>query len=437
MCDDQFLLQWSSYEGNFSAYLKDLRASNDFFDVTLACEDDQVHCHKLVLSSCSSLLLKLFRQNVHPHPLLYLKGIQFKHLLSVLDFMYEGQVNVAQEDLACFMATAEELKVKGLTQTSDNECQEAGSPVQVKRCVKEKQTQLLQQDLKNSPTHLDEFVFSPEGTVTPRQSSSVPGNLKIQDSESILLAHNKFFPQNPFSVPNLENILSTAKYGDSNHLKLPPSYSFIIGGDQENNLAGIDPGKVGLPFANKNVKKETCKSLIQKKRDGLYHCLICQFKSEKRNYVRRHVARHIPSSRVFCDVCNRSFKNSDSLRCHKYINHKAPKLKETIDDKKVDTISNETSDLVGKRPTSGENSPREITAMKIKEGVKAWENNDGSREENGVNAIEGIVELHEKEECLTVEGTFGLKGTKGTMEEENKSEELKDSGRTEAWDLIF
>jgi hypothetical protein len=35
---------------------------------------------------------------------------------SILEFMYNGEVNVAQEDLSSFLAVAEDLKVKGLTQ---------------------------------------------------------------------------------------------------------------------------------------------------------------------------------------------------------------------------------------------------------------------------------------------------------------------------------
>jgi hypothetical protein len=58
----------------------------------------------------------LLRRNPHQHPLLYLKGVKYKDLLGILDFMYNGEVNVAQEELKQFLAVAGDLKVKGLTQ---------------------------------------------------------------------------------------------------------------------------------------------------------------------------------------------------------------------------------------------------------------------------------------------------------------------------------
>eukprot|EP00091_Calanus_sinicus_P017920 TRINITY_DN3912_c2_g1_i1.p1 TRINITY_DN3912_c2_g1~~TRINITY_DN3912_c2_g1_i1.p1 ORF type:complete len:207 (-),score=58.60 TRINITY_DN3912_c2_g1_i1:266-886(-) len=48
--------------------------------------------------------------------MLYLKGVKYTDLQSVLNFMYHGEVNVAQEELNSFLAVAEDLKVKGLTQ---------------------------------------------------------------------------------------------------------------------------------------------------------------------------------------------------------------------------------------------------------------------------------------------------------------------------------
>jgi len=59
--------------------------------------------------------------HVNSQPLLYMKGIHQRELEAVLNFMYHGEVNVAQDALNAFLAVAEELAVKGLTTESKNE----------------------------------------------------------------------------------------------------------------------------------------------------------------------------------------------------------------------------------------------------------------------------------------------------------------------------
>ena len=123
MSSEKFCLRWNDFENNISLAFRELRDDKDFFDVTLACDDEQIQAHKVILSACSPFFKTVLRRNPHAHPLLYLKGVKYHDLQSVLQFMYHGEVNVAQEELNSFLAVAEELRVKGLTQG-----QSAGAP---------------------------------------------------------------------------------------------------------------------------------------------------------------------------------------------------------------------------------------------------------------------------------------------------------------------
>ena len=116
MASEKFCLRWNDFESNISVAFRELRDDKDFFDVTLACDDEQIQAHKVILSACSPFFRTVLRRNPHAHPLLYLKGVKYSDLQSVLNFMYHGEVNVAQEELNSFLAVAEELRVKGLTQ---------------------------------------------------------------------------------------------------------------------------------------------------------------------------------------------------------------------------------------------------------------------------------------------------------------------------------
>jgi BTB/POZ domain len=114
---EKFCLKWNDFERNISLAFKDLRDDRDFFDVTLACENSQIQAHKVILSACSPFFRGVLKQNAHQHPLLYLKGVRYQDLEAVLNFMYHGEVNVAQDQLNSFLLIAEELQVKGLTQS--------------------------------------------------------------------------------------------------------------------------------------------------------------------------------------------------------------------------------------------------------------------------------------------------------------------------------
>ena len=127
MNNEKFCLRWNDFENNISSAFRELRDDKDFFDVTLACEDEEIQAHKVILSACSPFFLKLFRRHPHQHPLLYLKNVKYGDLQAVLNFMYHGEVNVAQEELNSFLTVAEDLKVKGLTQ-KNSESQESKQP---------------------------------------------------------------------------------------------------------------------------------------------------------------------------------------------------------------------------------------------------------------------------------------------------------------------
>ena len=50
------------------------------------------------------------------NPAIYLRGVRHEDIKNILEFMYLGMVNVAQEDLDSFLSVAQDLCIKGLTQ---------------------------------------------------------------------------------------------------------------------------------------------------------------------------------------------------------------------------------------------------------------------------------------------------------------------------------
>ena len=52
--------------------------------------------HKMILCACSPYFKNLLEQNPAKHPIIILKDVPFAHLTAILEFMYAGEVNVAQ-----------------------------------------------------------------------------------------------------------------------------------------------------------------------------------------------------------------------------------------------------------------------------------------------------------------------------------------------------
>ena len=113
MSSEKFCLRWNDFERNISSAFRDIRDEKEFFDITIACDDEQLQAHKVILSACSPFFRNVLRRNQHQHPLFYLKGVSYRDMEAVLNFMYHGEVNVAQDDLNSFLQVAEDLRVKG------------------------------------------------------------------------------------------------------------------------------------------------------------------------------------------------------------------------------------------------------------------------------------------------------------------------------------
>ena len=79
--------------------IHDLLQTEAFCDVTLACENASIKCHKMILSACSTYFQSLFMENTCEHPIVFLKDIKIQEIKVILDYMYKGEVNVAQEEL--------------------------------------------------------------------------------------------------------------------------------------------------------------------------------------------------------------------------------------------------------------------------------------------------------------------------------------------------
>uniref|UniRef100_A0A182K8A6 BTB domain-containing protein n=1 Tax=Anopheles christyi TaxID=43041 RepID=A0A182K8A6_9DIPT len=120
MNPQQFSLRWNNYTSYIAGAFDSLRYEEDFVDVTLCCEGRKIRAHKILLSACSPYFKDVFKENPCQHPVIIFKNVRYTDLMSLVEFMYQGEVSVPQEQLPSFLHTAEVLAIRGLTDNTND-----------------------------------------------------------------------------------------------------------------------------------------------------------------------------------------------------------------------------------------------------------------------------------------------------------------------------
>jgi len=350
MGTEKFCLKWNDFEANISHAFRDIRDTKDFLDVTLVCEtDEQLQAHKVILSACSPFFRKILARNPHQHPLLYLKGVKFGDLQSVLNFMYHGEVNVAQDELNSFLAVAEELKVKGLTQnnSSSNNTNNVKSPPP--------------SSSKPSRSMERETPASAPPAKRPRPSNA--GSSSLSSSTSTPITPMTAPPHQPPPVADddddddIQEVMPVKSEPGSNSSVIagggaaggasaaavgPPSYAGSVAGGEEmgeeeygeegeyEDYSGygegydasvMDPNMTGGVDGNKVHSMEDY--ISWNSHNNTWRCLVCQKEFKGSVGVKRHLqTSHFENKQEQCHLCPKWMKNIYSLKEHIRAIHK-------------------------------------------------------------------------------------------------------------------
>jgi len=300
---EKFCLRWNDFESNISLAFRDIREEKDFFDCTLSCGFSQIQAHKLILSACSPFFRSILKQNPHQHPLLYLKGVQFTDMQAILNFMYYGEVKVAQEELNSFLAVAEDLEVKGLTQNNSSN----HKPRQVYP-----QYPPLSSSTYSKPRQKDPDPVPPKRPSTlVSQHVAQPSYEQKDDNDNLeVLTTVKIEPIAP-TIPCQPTITNSTvqshaegmdmqvtmtsteeSYGEDGH-----DYGGHEGNGQGNEgMFGLDPGIV-------NHSEDVVDHFAVREDGWKYSCTLCTYIARDKYNVRRHLkSKHGLIAGYQCDI---------------------------------------------------------------------------------------------------------------------------------------
>ncbi|XP_026284234.1 protein tramtrack, beta isoform isoform X12 [Frankliniella occidentalis] len=329
---EQFSLRWNNFHNNLTAGFHDLLLGEDLVDVTIAAEGKFVQAHKMVLSVCSPYFKDLFKVNPCKHPIVILKDTGYKELEALLQFMYRGEVNVRQEELAMFLKTAEMLQIKGLTGSDSKK--ESAEPTSNKTSSNSapSRTHSLPQDTSTHPPPKRKRSEAPPlpstsapttpsqvVDVTPQTPPEGPSNDQaLQDGNDFMNMMNpKMEPQEYDESEDGLDMMADDSVGHD------PLVQQLLGGDPK-GMAGLG-NFVGLPgMKDGNVGQDGGQVLfgdslrmVVDTGEGLV-CPVCQKRFTRRDNLKSHFSNlHGEHRGPFrCSFCFKVTKNKMSLRAH-------------------------------------------------------------------------------------------------------------------------
>lgn len=340
---EKFCLKWNDFESNISSAFRDLRKERDFFDVTLACDDNgQIDAHKTILSACSPFFRNVLKRNPHQHPLLYLKGVKHKELQAVLDFMYMGEVNVAQEELNSFLAVAEDLRVKGLTQgNAESNDKPKSEPKSRARDSTPSDSGPPPKKSRPSASNQARSMAPPASVpITPSTAASASTSNDDDDIQEVVPVKSE--PSANSSGSSAENSAIQHHANDNEFEEeatmidpdaaMDDSYAEDNYGDygsyeESYDESGMMDPNTGMPLAtgadgNKeaemtNLFTEIINSMW--KEEKTWFCQACAYTSNHKGHMFEHIeAKHITNHPGYqCAYCLSLFNNKLKLRKHK------------------------------------------------------------------------------------------------------------------------
>ncbi|XP_067007241.2 protein bric-a-brac 2 isoform X8 [Anabrus simplex] len=374
----QFSLRWNNYLSHIIGAFDSLRSDEDLVDVTLSCEGKRIRAHKMLLSACSTYFRDLFKENPCQHPVVIFRNVKFEDLVALVDFMYQGEVNVVQEQLGSFLTTAELLAVQGLSegsakdsQTDNNkepECPDSPVAPPEPEVQMSNNTHGQKQKSTSSPVSFFPVDTSDSPSVKRRKWSSLSATVPKSSAVSVKKdsdgdRRSQPSPDPVEIIPVVQNLkmelpdygdqeqdASSCSYSDSNQggpplsqmLPLSSASTSADGGKQEPpDLYSSSSRDATMPPSAESLAASDLSQILSKpgtsgetqaqdslqgyksmKPSGKYQCPVCGKTYSHQSSLLLHQKVH--TGLTTCHLCHKVMNRIFDLRQHLALVHKAP-----------------------------------------------------------------------------------------------------------------
>jgi len=354
---EKYCLKRNEFESNIRESFRNLRDAERFFDVTLVTDDGQhMKAHKMMLAAGSDFFSDIFLKADHSNMLIYLKGVSSADFDNITDFLYNGEVNIAQDELTRFLQTAQELKVKDLQSDlqgiDQNVYEKKSSPDYSNNSKYENNGDIIGKEstLETLEEFTDSFDSEERGlegypqdigyNESKKESSKYSINIEIEAKCQTNEYHvgEKTIPESWEALadsfnPGDVSLLNTDKEID---LQVKQMIEKIENEDTENEAkCQTNEDNVGKeiipdswealadsfnpvdgPLLNTDKEIDLQVKQMMEKIDGLWECKVCGKTAPGKSNITNHVEIHIENMSHACHICRKKFPTRMYLKHH-------------------------------------------------------------------------------------------------------------------------
>ncbi|XP_011301804.1 uncharacterized protein [Fopius arisanus] len=232
-------LRWGFHHNNMQTSFPHFLNSEEFVDVTLACEGKSVKCHKVILSACSDYLASLLRENPCQHPIILMKDLKFWEVAALVKFMYEGEVNILHDKLPQLLKAANALQIKGLVNFAPQQNKDQPPLASASVCRPEAPAAPPKTHEIRKPKHLKNL-----STASPAFFRRAIKRPLLMKRPSLVSKYRRETPKTPpprESSPEIKMETLDIPLGDADLFSVSPEYENLITLDEASPGEGRPP----------------------------------------------------------------------------------------------------------------------------------------------------------------------------------------------------
>ena len=265
---EKFCLKWNDFQKNVTKSFSQLRQETGLFDVTLVSSDQlRVSAHRLVLSACSDFFKTIFHSSTHAHPLLYLDGVDSRGINLMLDYIYQGEVQIYQENLDRFLEIVKKFNLGG-----------------------------------SVTEEYDEAKFETNFVDNKKQREELPVNVSKEEKNSTQLIHTM-------------NQISPISEYQCTHCDYSTTHKGTLKRHKKSIHEGVKHACIQCDYqAN---RQDNLTQHIQTKHEGVkYACTQCDYRANRQDNLTQHIQSKHEGAKYACTQCDYQANRQDNLTRH-------------------------------------------------------------------------------------------------------------------------